>query len=77
MKRGTSSTLNIENYSVLEKLAFQNAELFLQNVLPRLKYIPFRLSKVLLQKTSVVIFLITFFFAITFPYIVLGHVMER
>ncbi len=75
--RGTSITLNIENYSVLEKSAFQNAKKFLQNVLPRLKYKPFRLSKVLLQKTSVVFVFITFFFIITFPHIVLGYVMER
>ncbi len=77
MNRGTSITLNTEDYSVLEKSAFQNAEKFLQNVLPWLKYTPFRLSKVLLQKTSVVFFFITFFFIITFPHIVLGYVMER
>ncbi len=77
MNRGTSSTLNIEDYSVLEKSAFQNAEIFLQNVLPRLKYKPFRLSKVLLQKTRAVFFFITFFFVITFLHIVLGYVMER
>ena len=68
MNRGTSSTLNIEDYSVLEKSAFQNAENFLQNVLPRLKYKPFRLSKVMLEKTSV-FFFVTFFFIITFPHI--------
>ena len=45
MRRKKSLVLNIEDYSVLERAAFRNAEKFLKSTL-RLQYKPFRLSKV-------------------------------
>jgi hypothetical protein len=45
MRRQKSHVLNIEDYSVLERAAFRNAEKFLKSAL-RLNYKPFRLSKV-------------------------------
>ena len=42
--RQKSLVLDIENYSILERAAFRNAENFLKSTL-RLNYTPFRLSK--------------------------------
>ncbi len=47
MRRQKSLVLNIEDYYVLEREAFRNAEKFLKSAL-RLNYKPFRLSKVYL-----------------------------
>ncbi len=46
MKRVTCEVINIEDYSAVEKSAFKQAVKFLQYLLPRLHFKPFRLSKV-------------------------------
>ncbi len=49
--RETSSILNIDDYSVLKKSAFRNAEKILKHMLPRLKFKAFQLLKVRFQGT--------------------------